>query len=118
MVKNFTQTPASADVDASINQRLAKAVTEAFVAAQVSEMINNLAILPSEDAKVVGCLYRLYLLTSAESALVDLVSVGLIRHTGAGDPTQDLHIAIKALCIEMLPNAIGLTDALASRIGP
>ncbi|KAG2354563.1 peroxisomal oxidase [Suillus spraguei] len=93
MVKNFTQTPASADVDASINQRLAKAVTEAFVAAQVSEMINDLAILPSEDAKVVGCLYRLYLLMSAESALVDLVS--------------DLRIAIKALCIEI---ALGVFD--------
>jgi acyl-CoA oxidase len=46
-------------VDASINQRLAKAVTEAFVAAQVSGMINNLANLPSEDAKVVGSLYGL-----------------------------------------------------------
>jgi acyl-CoA oxidase len=59
MVKNFTQTPADVDVDASVNQRLAKAVTEAFVAAQVGEMISNLATLPSEDAKVVGCLYRL-----------------------------------------------------------
>lgn len=111
MVKNFTQTPADVDVDASVNQRLAKAVTEAFVAAQVGEMISNLATLPSEDAKVVGCLYRLYLLTSAESALVDLLSVGLIRHTGAGDPTQDLRLAIKALCVEVLPNVVGLTDA-------
>lgn len=111
MVKNFTQTSASGDVDASVNQRLAKAVTEAFVAAQVGEMISNLAVLPSEDAKVVGCLYRLYLLTSAESALVDLFSVGLIRHMGAGDPTQDLRLAIKALCVEVLPNVIGLTDA-------
>ncbi|KAG1807865.1 peroxisomal oxidase [Suillus subaureus] len=111
MVKNFTQTPANGDVDASVNQRLAKAVTEAFIAAQVGEMINNLANLPSEDAKAVGCLYKLYLLTCAESALVDLLSVGLIRHTGAGDPTQDLRSAVKALCIEVLPNAIGLTDA-------
>ncbi|KAG2145426.1 peroxisomal oxidase [Suillus bovinus] len=111
MVKNFTRTPASGDVDASINQRLAKAVTEAFIAAQVGEMINNLTNLPSEDARAVGCLYRLYLLTSAESALVDLLSVGLIRHTGTGDPTQDLRLAIKALCLEVLPNAIGLTDA-------
>jgi acyl-CoA oxidase len=59
MVRNFTQTPAGRDVDASVNQRLAKAVTEAFVAAQVGEMISNLANLPSEDAKVVGSLYRL-----------------------------------------------------------
>jgi acyl-CoA oxidase len=42
---------------------------------------------------------------------VDLLSVGLIRHTGVGDPTQDLRLAIKALCLEVLPNAIGLTDA-------
>ncbi|KAG1777940.1 peroxisomal oxidase [Suillus placidus] len=111
MVKNFTQTPANGDVDANVNQRLAKAVTEAFVAAQVGEMINNLAVLPSEDARVVGCLYRLYLLTSAENALADLLSVGLIRHTGVGDPTQDLRLAVKALCLEVLPNAIGLTDA-------
>jgi len=111
MVKNFTQTPASGDVDANVNQRLARAITEAFVAAQVGEMINNLTNLPSEDARVVGCLYRLYLLTSAETALVDLLSVGLIRHTGAGDPTQDLRLAVKALCLEVLPNAIGLTDA-------
>jgi hypothetical protein len=53
MVKNFTQTPASGDVDASVNQRFANAITEAFVAAQVREMINNRAILSSEDAKVV-----------------------------------------------------------------
>ncbi|KAG2052587.1 peroxisomal oxidase [Suillus hirtellus] len=111
LVKNFTQTPASEDVDANVNQRLARAITEAFVAAQVGEMINNLTNLPSEDARVVGCLYRLYLLTSAESALVDLLSVELIRHTGAGDPTQDLRLAVKALCLEVLPNAIGLTDA-------
>jgi acyl-CoA oxidase len=59
MVKNFTQTPASGDVDASVNQRLAKAITDTFVAAHVREVINNRATLPSEDAKVVGCLYRL-----------------------------------------------------------
>jgi acyl-CoA oxidase len=39
---------------------------------------------------------------------VDLLSVGLIRHTGAGDPTQDLRLAVKALYIEVLSNAIGL----------
>ncbi|KAG1744608.1 acyl-CoA dehydrogenase/oxidase C-terminal [Suillus paluster] len=108
MMKNFTKT---GDVDTNANQRLAKAITEAFVAAQVGEMINNVKTLPSEDAKAVGCLYKLYLLTTAESALVDLLSVGLIRHTGAGDPTQDLRLAIKALCLEVLPNVIGLTDA-------
>lgn len=38
---------------------LATAVTEAFVAAHVDEMINGLTILHSEDAKVVGYLYKL-----------------------------------------------------------
>ena len=59
MMKNFVRTQATGDVDASINQRLAKAVTEAFVAAQVGEMIKNLTALPSEDARAVGYLYRL-----------------------------------------------------------
>jgi acyl-CoA oxidase len=58
-VKNFTQTQAKGDVDASVNQRVAKAVTEAFVAVQVGEMISDLFALPSEDAKVIGRLYRL-----------------------------------------------------------
>jgi hypothetical protein len=30
---------------------------------------------------------------------------------GVGDPTQDLRLAVKVLCLEVLPNAIGLTDA-------
>ena len=47
------------DVDANVNQRLARAVTEAFVAMQVGEMINNLTALPSQEAKVVGRLYKL-----------------------------------------------------------
>ena len=59
MVKNFVQTQANGDVDANVNQHLARAVTEAFVAVQVSEMINNLTALPSQEAKVVGRLYKL-----------------------------------------------------------
>jgi len=59
MVKNFVQTQAKGDVDANVNQRLARAVTEAFVAVQVGEMINNLTALPLQEAKVVGRLYKL-----------------------------------------------------------
>ena len=59
MVKNFVQTQARGDVDGNVNQRLARAVTEAFVAVQVGEMINNLTALPSQEAKVVGRLYKL-----------------------------------------------------------
>ena len=42
---------------------------------------------------------------------MDLFSVGLINHSGAGDPTRDLRLAIKSLCLEILPDAIGLSDA-------
>ncbi|KAG2364653.1 hypothetical protein BDR07DRAFT_769694 [Suillus spraguei] len=59
MVKNFIQMPASVDVHTSVDQHLATAVTEAFVAVHVDEMINGLTILHSEDAKVVGYLYKL-----------------------------------------------------------
>jgi acyl-CoA oxidase len=59
MAKNFTKTQTKGDVDANVNQRLAKAVTEAFVAVQVGEMISNLIALPTEDARAIGPLYRL-----------------------------------------------------------
>jgi acyl-CoA oxidase len=59
MAKNFTKTQTKGDIDANVNQRLAKAVTEAFVAVQVGEMISNLIALPTEDARVIGRLYRL-----------------------------------------------------------
>jgi len=59
------QTQAGRDVDANVNQHLARVAKEVFVAAprQVSEMISNLTNLPShwQDAKVVGrpSLYKL-----------------------------------------------------------
>ena len=59
MVKNFVQAQAKGDVDGNVNQRLARAVTEAFVVVQVGGMINNLTALPSQEAKVVGRLYKL-----------------------------------------------------------
>lgn len=60
---------------------------------------------------------RQYLLTTVESALVDLLSFGLFRVAPADDssrsrdPTRALRLAIAALCGELLPEAIGLTDA-------
>jgi acyl-CoA oxidase len=48
---------------------------------------------------------------TAESALVGFFSVGLVYHAGAGDPTQDLRLATKTLCLEILPNTIGRSDA-------
>lgn len=59
-----------------------------------------------------------YLLTTVETGLVDLLSFGLLRLpkattriSGSRDPTRSLRMAITNLCAELLPDAIGLTDA-------
>ena len=62
-----------------------------------------------------------YLLTTVESALVDILSFGLLQpavssplpSAGHADPTRDLRMKIKQLCLELLPQAIGLTDAFS-----
>ncbi|KAF9234866.1 acyl-CoA dehydrogenase/oxidase C-terminal [Melanogaster broomeanus] len=111
-VQNYAQT--ADDPDASINQRLAKAITEAFVATQVGEMIADLNSLPQSGARALRDLYHLYLLTVAEEALVDLFSFGLLRHGAeAPDPARGLRLAIKANCLRVLPNAVALTDAFS-----
>lgn len=46
------------DADASANQRVSKAVTDAFVAAQVGQMIQELQFA-DKDKQTVGDLYRL-----------------------------------------------------------
>jgi acyl-CoA oxidase len=56
-VQNFAQT--ANEADAGTNQRLAKAITEAFVATQVAEMIAGLRGLPQTEARVIGDLYHL-----------------------------------------------------------
>ncbi|KAK7024780.1 acyl-coenzyme A oxidase [Favolaschia claudopus] len=104
--------------DATLTQRVSRAVTEAFVAARVGEMIDGLpTTLKGKEAEAVRKVYLLYLLTSVEGALVDLLSFGLFRATPTGnparsrDPTRALRLAIAGLCAELLPEAIGLTDA-------
>ncbi|KAJ7718945.1 peroxisomal oxidase [Mycena metata] len=103
--------------DATLTQRVSRAVTEAFVAARVGEMIDSLkSALKQREAEVVGKVYLLYLLTTLESSLVDLLSFGLFRATPghpprARDPTRSLRVAIAGLCNELAPEAIGLTDA-------
>lgn len=58
-----------------------------------------------------------YLLTTLEAALVDLLSFDLIPRprlnspNAEGDPTRSLRTAIANLELEILPEAIGLTDA-------
>ncbi|KAJ7748084.1 peroxisomal oxidase [Mycena metata] len=103
--------------DATLTQRVSRAVTEAFVAARVGEMIDGLkSALKQREAEVVGKVYLLYLLTTLESSLVDLLSFGLFRATPghpprSRDPTRLLRVAIAGLCDELVPEAIGLTDA-------
>jgi acyl-CoA oxidase len=52
-----------------------------------------------------------------EGGLTDLLSFGIIRPTASGasvatkDPTRPVRLAVKQLCEELLPEAIGLTDA-------
>ncbi|KAF9456699.1 acyl-CoA dehydrogenase/oxidase C-terminal [Collybia nuda] len=112
MVYEHAQT--SSDPDASVNQRVSKGVTEAFIGSQVLEIIKELPLL-SENGRVVSKLYLLYLLTTVEGGLVDLLSFGLFRapsntESGSRDPARSLRLAIKQLCLELLPNAIGLSD--------
>ncbi|KAJ7257516.1 peroxisomal oxidase [Mycena haematopus] len=106
--------------DATATQRVSRAVTEAFVAARVGEMIEALGTAfgtGTREAEVVRKVYLLYLLTTVESSLVDLLSFGLFRGSPTGnpprsrDPTRALRLAIAELCAELLPDAIGLTDA-------
>ena len=50
-------------------------------------------------------------MTTAESGLADVLSFGLLGEAGlAGDPSRGLRVAIKRLCEELLPEAIGLSD--------
>ena len=59
-------------------------------------------------------------MTTVESALVDLLSFGLMRpkaiygespSSSSIDPTRAVRLAIQLLCQELLPETIGLTDA-------
>ncbi|KAJ7614834.1 peroxisomal oxidase [Roridomyces roridus] len=101
LVKEAAQTQKDGTPDATATQRVAKAVTEAFVGG-------------TREVRVVEKVYVLYLLTTLESALVDLLSFGLYvppKTEAAGDPARGLRLAIGQFCKELLPEAIGLTDA-------
>ncbi|KAJ2913498.1 hypothetical protein MD484_g6924, partial [Candolleomyces efflorescens] len=101
--------------DPSVFQRVSKAVSEAFVGRQVGEMLSELKTRFAETSKesiVVGKLFLLYLLTTVETGLVDLLSFNVIRPaSGSGDASRTLRVAIGRVCEELLPEAIGLTDA-------
>ena len=57
-----------------------------------------------------------YLLTTVENALTDLLSFNLLSSASTSSPTRrdsthPLRLYIKQLCISLLPEAIGLSDA-------
>nr|VWP01133.1 60 kDa chaperonin (GroEL protein) (Protein Cpn60) [Ganoderma boninense] len=92
--------------------RVSRAVTDAFVAAQVGDIIDGLDVsISGKEAAVLRKLYTLYLLTTVESGLTDVLSFGLLgKASSVGDPSRELRVAIKRLCEELLPEAIGLSD--------
>ncbi|KAF9262889.1 peroxisomal oxidase [Marasmius fiardii PR-910] len=119
LVHELAQTNQSPD--ATIYQRVSKASTEAFVAGRVGEMLTLLSKskMSSKDQEVVRSLYLLYLLTTMEASLTDFLSFGLLRFphrdsqttARSRDPTRGLRLTIARLCEDLLPEAIGLTDA-------
>ena len=61
IVQDHVRNLATGDVDASVNQRVSKAVTEAFVAVQVAEMMKGLEDvgIKGNDAVVIKKVYLL-----------------------------------------------------------
>ncbi|KAF8591665.1 acyl-CoA oxidase [Ramaria rubella] len=131
MVQEHASRFKAGTLDGGAEWRVARAVTEAFVAQRIEETIVQLEKrLQPPSASVVSALMRLYLLTTLETALVDLLSLDLIprpsptltvqqrsvdsdvgRNPSRRDPSHSLRMAIANLEQEILPQAIGLTDA-------
>ncbi|KAI0698287.1 peroxisomal oxidase [Cytidiella melzeri] len=106
----------SNDPDAGAAQRVAKAVTEAFVAAQVESLIQDVPsqLTGREEARVVVDLLVLFLLTTLENALLDLLSFDLLPPPGGREidsGVRTLRMAVKRQYSRLLPEAIGLVDA-------
>jgi len=95
------------------DQRVSRAVSDAFVATQIGEMISSIP-LQGPDRTIVVKLLTLYIICTAESALVDLLSLGVLSGKSSGtlsDPTSGIRLAFSNTCRELLPEAIGLSDA-------
>ena len=130
MVREYAQH--ESDSDATAPQRVARAATEAFVAAQLETFIHDLpSQLSGKNAHAVKDLLTLVsqrtvrrsckflmtfqsLLSMVEAALVDLLSFNIfprnVRPLGQ-DPTRELRKTIQNLELKLLPQAIGLSDA-------
>ncbi|OCB91493.1 peroxisomal oxidase [Sanghuangporus baumii] len=114
-VESYAKALENGQPDASADQRVSRAVTEAYVATQVADMIQSLSRLGLGDsAAIVGSLLTLYLLSTAEAALVDLLSLGVIATQSAvdkGGPAEMLRLEVARSCRELLPEAVSLSDA-------
>ncbi|KAK7684475.1 hypothetical protein QCA50_012422 [Cerrena zonata] len=99
--------------DAGANQRVSRAVGEAFVAAQTLNSIGTIpAVLSKPELDAVTSLLILYLLTTVEAALVDLYQFGLIQSGSEDmDPASEIRATIKDICARVLLHSIALTDS-------
>lgn len=98
--------------DASMENRVSRAAAEAYLAVRIGGLINDLpSKLRSREVATVSKLFTLGLLSLVENGLVDILSFGLLPHRSGEDPSRGLRMTIKQLCAELLPEAIGLTDA-------
>ncbi|KZT21336.1 acyl-CoA oxidase [Neolentinus lepideus HHB14362 ss-1] len=94
--------------DSNAEQRVASAISEAIVADRVVAMEKGIG-LPDKERSAVQSLLLLYLLVTAEAALVDLLSFDLL--SPGTEAARCLRMAIGRLCRDVLPEAIRLTDA-------
>ncbi|KAI0027723.1 peroxisomal oxidase [Vararia minispora EC-137] len=115
VVDAYANSVLSGAQDAGASNRVSATVTGAFVAAQVVEMVKRLPMagLATKDIVILSKLYTLYLTTEAEGALADLFAFKLLPTASSSnhDPAADLRAAITRLCLDLLPEVIGLTDA-------
>ncbi|KZT39561.1 acyl-CoA oxidase [Sistotremastrum suecicum HHB10207 ss-3] len=101
--------------DAGVNQRASKAIAEAFVAARVGEILEGFRRMGIRERDVLRKLFLLYLVITVEDGLADILSFDLLPRDPKtrirSDPTASLRAIINRLCLELLPNSIGLSDA-------
>jgi acyl-CoA oxidase len=111
MVQSFARNAKTTGADGGVYYRLSRAITEAFIAARVGDMITEIK-LNANEKRVLNQLLNLYLLTTIEVSLADFLSFSLIVPPGnSKEPGSDLREMIAKLCLALLPEAIALTDA-------
>ncbi|KAI0341183.1 acyl-CoA oxidase [Trametopsis cervina] len=115
LVGGCVKNEACGGVDPTEAARTAKAITEAYVAAEVERFASELPTYFSDGVqRVMHDLFLLYLLTTVEGALADLLSFDILAlpdKDSHGDRTRALRMAMKEVYLRILPHTVGLTDA-------